>query len=358
LGTNDLNIGTVAATGGDDIILAPRTVTQLTAHSDTVTPANSYVTVANILNVGGNVNVNTNKFVVTASDGSLNIGPSNFTVAGATGNTHTVGSLQVDGNTTLGDNCSTDTLAVNAVASFNCNTNLGDAAADVITFIGTIAGQYPLVFEGGSSDANQTTFEITNPSTDRTITFPNATITVNAAGDLSGTTLAAGVTFSSLTSVGTLTSGTWQAGVIGDSWIVDALTITGGTITASTIDSTTIGATTRSSGNFTTLNANTSLVIGTAGATTAITRHLSAAQALDFDLSGAGVTTHDLTITVSGAATGDTVVLGIPNAVVSVGVIFSAWVSAADTVTVRAVDWDSSNPNPGSATFRVDVWQH
>ncbi len=41
---------------------------------------------------------------------------------------------------------------------------------------------------------------------DKTYTFPNATITVNAAADISGTTLASNVTASSLTSVGTLTS--------------------------------------------------------------------------------------------------------------------------------------------------------
>lgn len=69
-----------------------------------------------------------------------------------------------------------------------------------------VFGQSGLVFEGSVADINETFFVVTNPTADRTITFPNATITVNAAADLSGTTLASGVTASSLTSVGTLSS--------------------------------------------------------------------------------------------------------------------------------------------------------
>lgn len=49
-----------------------------------------------------------------------------------------------------------------------------------------------------------TTADLT--ASDKTYTFPNANITVNAAADISGSTLASGVTASSLTSVGTLSS--------------------------------------------------------------------------------------------------------------------------------------------------------
>ncbi len=49
-----------------------------------------------------------------------------------------------------------------------------------------------------------TTADLTG--SDKTYTFPNANITVNAAADISGSTLAANVTASSLTSVGTLSS--------------------------------------------------------------------------------------------------------------------------------------------------------
>ena len=55
----------------------------------------------------------------------------------------------------------------------------------------------------------------------------------------------------SITTLGTITTGTWQGSVIADAYINDALTISGGTV-----NNTPIGATTRSTGAFTTLAAN------------------------------------------------------------------------------------------------------
>jgi len=105
-----------------------------------------------------------------------------------------------------------------------------------------------------------------------------------------------------------------------------------------------------------TLPANSQLTIGGG---TAIKNHLSATASLDYDLSAAGITCQDLTITVTGAADGDTVGLGVPNALASsAGVVLSGFVSSANTVTVRACDVTSSNPDPAGATVRADVWVH
>ena len=41
-----------------------------------------------------------------------------------------------------------------------------------------LSGASPLVFEGSTDDANETTLAFTDPTTDRTITFPNATGTI------------------------------------------------------------------------------------------------------------------------------------------------------------------------------------
>ena len=46
----------------------------------------------------------------------------------------------------------------------------------------TAAGS-PLVFEGATADAFETTFAITDPTADRVITFPDASITLAAGGD-------------------------------------------------------------------------------------------------------------------------------------------------------------------------------
>lgn len=88
---------------------------------------------------------------------------------------------------------------------------------------------------------------------------------------------------------------------------------------------------------------------------TAIKKHLSATASLNFDLTA--VVVQDLTITVTGAAVGDTVSLGVDNAAVTGTIQYTAWVSAANTVTVRART-AAIGENPASGTFRADVWQH
>lgn len=63
----------------------------------------------------------------------------------------------------------------------------------------------------------------------------------------------------------------------------------------------------------------------------------------------------DLTITVTGATVGSVVSLGAP-ATIPANVHFFAWVSAADTVTVRCVNNDAvSAADPAAGTYRVTV---
>lgn len=92
------------------------------------------------------------------------------------------------------------------------------------------------------------------------------------------------------------------------------------------------------------------LTIGTGGA--AITKVLSNTAALDFDLTA--VLIQDKTITVTGAVSGDVVLVGVPNGSVTASVQFTGWVSAADTVTIRATA-TAVGENPASGTFRATV---
>ncbi|KAA0571080.1 DUF2190 family protein [Azospirillum sp. Sh1] len=62
----------------------------------------------------------------------------------------------------------------------------------------------------------------------------------------------------------------------------------------------------------------------------------------------------DLTLAVAGAAPGDGVVLALP-AVVPAGLVFQAWVSAADTVTVRATNITAAATDPAALTIGVIV---
>jgi len=98
---------------------------------------------------------------------------------GTIGSASDVDAITIDasGNATFSQN-----LTVTGVTTLNGNLVLGDAAADTLTIGATLAGASPLVFEGGTADAHETTFAITDPTGDRTITFPDATGTVAISG--------------------------------------------------------------------------------------------------------------------------------------------------------------------------------
>lgn len=88
---------------------------------------------------------------------------------------------------------------------------------------------------------------------------------------------------------------------------------------------------------------------------TILPRVLKGSATLDFGSTAAGAVT-DLTITVTGAADGDVVSLSVPNASQTTTGTFSAWVSAADTVTVRyRIAALTGSEDPASGTFKVTV---
>jgi hypothetical protein len=95
---------------------------------------------------------------------------------------------------------------------------------------------------------------------------------------------------------------------------------------------------------------------GFAGTTgVALSKTLAASAALDF-ASIAAAASADLTIAVTGAAVNDTVRLGLP-AAPTAGIIFQAFVSAADVVTIRATNITAGAVDPASATYAVTVIQ-
>ena len=86
--------------------------------------------------------------------------------------------IAADGTVTFSSN-----LTVTGTTTLNGNLVLGDAAADTLTVGATIQGASPLTFEGGTADGFETTFAITDPTADRTITFQNASGTVAFTSD-------------------------------------------------------------------------------------------------------------------------------------------------------------------------------
>ena len=170
----------------------------------------SITTLANVTTVGA-----LDAGSISTNFGAINNGSSAITTTGLV----SAGSLTVTGTTTL-----------------NGNLVLGDAAADTLALNATITGATPLSFEGATANGFETSFAFTDPTADRTITFADSSLTVNAAADISGTTLASNVVTSSLTAVGTIATGVWQGTAIASAYIA-ADAITGAKIADDAIDS-------------------------------------------------------------------------------------------------------------------------
>lgn len=81
----------------------------------------------------------------------------------------------------------------------------------------------------------------------------------------------------------------------------------------------------------------------------------SATATLDFP-STATLTSADLTISVPGAVVGDPVAVSTP-AAPNANTCFTAFVSAADTVTVRFNNFSGGTVNPASGSFKVVVFK-
>jgi hypothetical protein len=152
---------------GDDLrLISDATVLSFGADSD--------VTVTHVADTGLLLNStmklqfnDASQFIHGSSATVLSIGATDeidltATLIDLNGNLDVSGSLTVAGTTTL-----------------NGNLVLGDAAADTLTIGATLQGASPLTFEGGTADGYETTFAITDPTADRTITFPNLTGTIS-----------------------------------------------------------------------------------------------------------------------------------------------------------------------------------
>ncbi len=85
---------------------------------------------------------------------------------------------------------------------------------------------------------------------------------------------------------------------------------------------------------------------------------LSGSASLSFPTFGAGQA-NTLTITVTGAALGDVVALGVPDGLGDTeAIIYYAWVSSANTVKIKAVNASSGPYSPmASQTFKVKIFK-
>jgi hypothetical protein len=94
------------------------------------------------------------------------------------------------------------------------------------------------------------------------------------------------------------------------------------------------------------------------GAGDRITKHLSKTASLDY-AAWAGGDCQEKTISVPGAASGDTVAIGVPDTLASTpDVVWSAW-ARTDNVVVRGCKvTPGASSDPAPALVRADVWKH
>ncbi len=85
-----------------------------------------------------------------------------------------------------------------------------------------------------------------------------------------------------------------------------------------------------------------------------LAKTLTATSSLDFASTNAA-NSRDLTIGVPGAQLGDVVALGVPSTSVVANSDYTAYVSSANTVTVRLNNYSVLAINPAAGTFRVSV---
>ena len=107
--------------------------------------------------------------------------------------------------------------------------------------------------------------------------------------------------------------------------------------------------------SFTALTATSSLTVGTGPS---VNGWFSGTASLDFPAVPANSCVVDH-VTVTGAATGDTLALGVPVAATVADVNYTGYVLAGDTVTVKACNVaTAASANPPAGTFRADVFSH
>ncbi|MDQ7779410.1 MAG: hypothetical protein RDV41_06830, partial [Planctomycetota bacterium] len=177
-----VNLGTGTAGNAINIGTGANTVAQNIAIANGNSAANSTVSILAGAPSAGTQTLNVMSGVATGGTQTVNI----LTGTGGT-KTLNLGTGNVAKTVSLGTGTGVDTI----------NIGTGGTGVDVMTIGSSVStlsipaeilGANALVFEGATQNAFETTFAITDPSVDRTITFPNATGTVllNQPADMTG----------------------------------------------------------------------------------------------------------------------------------------------------------------------------
>ena len=189
-----------------------------------------------------------------------------------------------------------------------------------------------------------------------TITNGTGTLTLGAGSSLiTSVTNAITLTSTGATNVTLPNSGTLST--LAGSEALTNKTVNGNTITNGT------GTLTLGAGSSLVTSATNSITLTSTAATNVtlptsgiLLAGISGSESIDFnDTAGGGSTDVILASVFTGAVTGDAVALGVPPAAVPTDGTFMAWVSAANTVTIRFANNNATSRNPASGTFTVKI---
>ena len=193
LGTSNEIEAVVSATDTLTIGLPNAVSITTSVTAPTVVAGNLSLTNGSITDSSGSISFGNENLLTTGTLGAGNITGANIT---GTGTTHTLGTIEISGNTIR----STDSTSISINDSVSITGNLSVPSTNEITFgsllkidtqsslptiTSTGAGAVLLVdavpllldntirFEGSSIDTNDTTLTATNPTADRTISLPD-----------------------------------------------------------------------------------------------------------------------------------------------------------------------------------------
>jgi hypothetical protein len=365
------NIGT--ANGSSLTLTGSLTSTATTGTAPFV--VSSTTPVAN-LNIGGNAASATNLATARAINGIDFDGTASITISSAastlTGNTlsssilnsnltsvGTLGSLSVTNpiNGSLAGNAAT---ATKLVASRTIYGNIFDGTANLDQVIapgfgGT--GNRFTEFVGPLGSIKKFTL----PDNDAVLARTDAAQTFNGVqtfssvivGSINGNAATA-TTASGLNPSTTITSPNLITPLLGTATAtsINKVLITGPVVSA-TLNLAEASTLATSGANSITLTSTgpTNVTLPTSGI---LVSAISASGIIDFTAVNANDSTTE-TIAVTGASDGDAVSLGVPSSLAGAGGIYTAWVSAPDTVTVKFSNTTAGLINPASATFKIKV---
>ncbi len=265
-------------------------------------------------------------------------------------------------------------------------TARGAVSTGAQTFAGVKTFSTGVTVSGATSNASNLTLGITSAttpgvSTDRYLTVDNtgkvilssvsgvsSLTTIGASPNANGATLSSGVLNlqpASSSFGGVVTTGTqsFAGSKTFDNTVSARVNLQAGTTTAGTSPlKFTSGTNLSTPENGAVEYDGTNYYATSGGVRYTLAKTLTATAVLDFPATSSGGGTSTRTITVTGAALGDVVSLGIPAASVEAGGTYYAYVSAANTVTIVLTNAVSilfgGTIDPDAGTFRVSVTKY